>query len=62
MGHMQQFFKQRDYNTQGLPYLLLLKNIVGVTVSHPVLRPNRMLIVCVSRNQVYTHIIYKMDT
>jgi hypothetical protein len=31
-------------------------------VSHPILRPNRMLIVYVSRNQVYTHTIQKMDT
>jgi hypothetical protein len=31
-------------------------------LSHPVLRPNRMLIVCVHMNQVYTHIIQNMDT
>jgi hypothetical protein len=31
-------------------------------VSHPVLRPNQMLIVCVPKNQVYTHIIQKMNT
>jgi hypothetical protein len=31
-------------------------------MSHPVLRPNQMLIVCVPRNQVYTHTIQKMDT
>jgi hypothetical protein len=30
-------------------------------VSQPVLRSNRMLIVCVLRSQVYTHIIQKMD-
>jgi hypothetical protein len=30
-------------------------------VSQPVLRSNRMLIVCVPRSQVYTHIIQKMD-
>jgi hypothetical protein len=30
---MQQFFKEKDYDTQGLPYLLLLRNIVGVMVS-----------------------------
>jgi hypothetical protein len=29
-------------------------------VSHPILRPNRMLIVCVPRIQVYTHTIQKM--
>jgi hypothetical protein len=27
------------------------------TVSHPVLRPNRMVIVCVPRNQIYTHTV-----
>jgi hypothetical protein len=31
-------------------------------MSHPVLTQNRMLIVCVYRNQVYTHTIQKMDT
>jgi hypothetical protein len=31
-------------------------------MSHPVLRPNRVLIVCVPMNQVYTHTISKMDT
>jgi hypothetical protein len=40
----------------GLPYFLLL----GM-MSHPVLRLNRMLIVCVARNQVYTHTVQKMD-
>jgi hypothetical protein len=30
--------------------------------SHPILRPNRMLIVCVPKNQVSTHIVQKMDT
>jgi hypothetical protein len=33
-----------------------------VSLSHPVLRPNRMLIVCMPRNQVYTHTIQNMDT
>jgi hypothetical protein len=32
------------------------------SMSHPVLRPNRMLIVCVPRNQVYTHTVQKMGT
>jgi hypothetical protein len=31
-------------------------------MSHPVLRPNRMLIVYVLRDQVYTHIVRKIDT
>jgi hypothetical protein len=31
-------------------------------VSHRVLRLNQMLIVCVPRNQVYTHIVQKMNT
>jgi hypothetical protein len=31
-------------------------------LSYPVLRPNRVLIVCVPRNQVYTHTVQKMDT
>jgi hypothetical protein len=31
-------------------------------VSHPVLGPNQMVIVCVPRNQVYTHTVQKMDT
>jgi hypothetical protein len=31
-------------------------------LSHPVLRSNRMLIVCVTRNQVSTHTVQKMDT
>jgi hypothetical protein len=30
-------------------------------VSHPFLRPNQMLIVCVPRNQVYIHTVQKMD-
>jgi hypothetical protein len=34
----------------------------GDEMSHSILRPNRMLIVCVPRNQVYTHIIQEMDT
>jgi hypothetical protein len=34
----------------------------GSAVSHPVLRPNRMLRVCVHRNQVYTHTVRKMGT
>jgi hypothetical protein len=33
-----------------------------VSLSHLVLRPNQMLIVCVPRNQVYTHTIQNMDT
>jgi hypothetical protein len=33
-----------------------------VTLSHPVSRSNRMLIVRVPRNQVYTHTIQNMDT
>jgi hypothetical protein len=36
--------------------------IMHVCMSHPVLRSNRMLIVCVSRNQVYTYTVQKMDT
>jgi hypothetical protein len=31
-------------------------------LSYPVLRSNRELIVCVPRNQVYTHTVQKMDT
>jgi hypothetical protein len=31
-------------------------------VSHLILMPNRMLLVCVPRNQVYTHTVWKMDT
>jgi hypothetical protein len=31
-------------------------------LSHPVLRPNQMLIVCVPKNQVSTHTVQKMDT
>jgi hypothetical protein len=31
-------------------------------LSHLVLRPNRMLIVRVPRNQVYTYTVQKMDT
>jgi hypothetical protein len=31
-------------------------------MSHPLLRPNRLLIVCMPRNQVYTHTVQKMDT
>jgi hypothetical protein len=31
-------------------------------MSHLILRPNRMLIVCVPRNQVYTHTVQKMGT
>jgi hypothetical protein len=34
----------------------------GRSMSHPVLRPNRMLIVYVPRNQVYTHTVHKMGT
>jgi hypothetical protein len=34
----------------------------GEVVSHPILRSNQMLIVCVPRNQVYTHTVQKMDT
>jgi hypothetical protein len=39
-----------------------LESIHILLVSHPVLRLNRMLIVCVSRNQVYTYTVQKMDT
>jgi hypothetical protein len=31
-------------------------------LSYPVLRPNQILIVCVARNQVSTHTVWKMDT
>jgi hypothetical protein len=37
----------------------LLNGDVG-NLSHLVLRPNRMLIVCVPKNKVYTHTIHKM--
>jgi hypothetical protein len=30
--------------------------------AHPVLSQNRMLIVCVPKNQVYTHTVQKMET
>jgi hypothetical protein len=44
----------------------LTKPLVDPTLmsllSHPVLRPNQMLIVFMPRNQVYTHTILKMDT
>jgi hypothetical protein len=33
-----------------------------MTMSHLVFSQNQMLIVCVAMNQVYTHIILKMDT
>jgi hypothetical protein len=36
--------------------------LLACLLSHLVLRPNRMLIVCVPRNQVSTHTIQKMDT
>jgi hypothetical protein len=29
----------------------------AATMSHPILRPNRMLIICVHMNQVYIHTI-----
>jgi hypothetical protein len=32
-----------------------------VVVSHLILRPNRMFIVCVHRNQVYTYTVQKID-
>jgi hypothetical protein len=35
--------------------------LVRYKVSHPVLRPNQMLIVCVPRNKISTHTIQKMD-
>jgi hypothetical protein len=34
----------------------------ATVVSHPILRPYRMLIVCVFRNQVFIHIVQKIDT
>jgi hypothetical protein len=40
-----------------LVYSCFMKN--SSTLSHPVLRPNRMLIICVPRDQVYTHTIQK---
>jgi hypothetical protein len=33
-----------------------------LTLSHPVLRPNQMLIVCVPMNQAYTYTVEKIDT
>jgi hypothetical protein len=36
--------------------------LIGTSLSHSVLRPNRMLIVCVLRNQIYTLTVQKMDT
>jgi hypothetical protein len=36
-------------------------NPFGEMMSHPVLRPNRVLILCVLRNQVYTHTIQRID-
>jgi hypothetical protein len=35
-------------------------NINAKMVSHPILRPNQMLIVCVPKNQVYIHTVQKM--
>jgi hypothetical protein len=37
-------------------------SFIDPKVSHPVLSQNRMLIICVLRNQVYTHTVQKMDT
>jgi hypothetical protein len=34
----------------------------GGCLSHPILKPNRMLIVYVPMNQIYTHTVQKMDT
>jgi hypothetical protein len=42
-------------------FIPMLMGTVSNIVSHTVLRSNRMLIVCVSRNQVSTHTIQKMD-
>jgi hypothetical protein len=48
-------------NPPPLPITEATTNL-GALVSHPVLRPNRMLIVCVLRNQVYIHTVQKLDT
>jgi hypothetical protein len=45
---------------RAIPYTSAIGSIMYAmlcTLSHPVLRPNRMLIVCAPRNQVYTHTI-----
>jgi hypothetical protein len=43
-------------------YLRVVRLTGEESMSHPVLRPNQMLIVCVPRNQVYTYTIQKMGT
>jgi hypothetical protein len=35
----------------------IFSSILRGVLSHPVLRPNRILIVCVSMNQIYTHTV-----
>jgi hypothetical protein len=51
-----------DFSVYGKTFDDFLVNLDKVLkrcqmVSHPVLRPNRMLIVCVLRNHVYTYTI-----
>jgi hypothetical protein len=36
--------------------------VLGDLMSYPILRPNRVPIVCVPRNQVYTYTVQKIDT
>jgi hypothetical protein len=44
MDYIKQFFKQKDYDTRGLPYLLLLRNIVRVMVIRTFSSPPSSLI------------------
>jgi hypothetical protein len=55
-------FKIDEINPGEFVKVINKANIILLSLSHPVLRPNRMLIVCVPRNQVFTHTVQKMDT
>jgi hypothetical protein len=51
-----------EKNCLGLEFPIGFASLVWSRVSYPVLRPNRVLIVWVHMNQIYTHAIQKIDT
>jgi hypothetical protein len=55
-------FKIDEINPGEFVKVINKANIILLSLSHPVFRPNRMLIICVPRNQVFTHTVQKMDT
>jgi hypothetical protein len=66
LGWKMQIRSRKPSNSPGLGRYSLFRwdrsTLFMGRLSHPIFSQNRMLIVCVPRNQVYTHTVQKMDT